>query len=92
MTGRGAGYCGGYDRPGWANPAGGRLGLGRGWGRGAGFGPGRGWGRGWGRGPWTAPAPVDEREALAREAEAMERGLEAIRKRLAELEGEPEND
>jgi hypothetical protein len=37
MTGRGAGYCGGYDAPGWANP-----------GPGGGFG--LGWGGGWGRG------------------------------------------
>ncbi len=109
MTGRGAGYCGGYDRPGWANPVGGRLGLGRGggWGRGAGFGWGHGggfgWGRGFGRGrgawawgggwsPWAPAAPVDEREALEREAQAMERGLEAIRRRLNELEGEDKSD
>ncbi len=98
MTGRGAGYCGGYDGPGWANPVGGRLGLGRGGGRGRGggfgwgrgFGRGRGfwgWGGGWGHGPWTWAAPVNEREVLEREAEAMERGLEAIRRRLNELEG-----
>jgi hypothetical protein len=36
-TGRGAGYCAGYDAPGWANPFPGR-----------GFGFGRGGGRGWG--------------------------------------------
>ena len=40
MTGRGAGYCGGYDAPGWANPGYGRgLAAGRG-GRG---GRGGGW-------------------------------------------------
>ena len=45
MTGRGVGYCGGYDAPGWANPVPGRgYGLGRGWG-----GPGV---RGGGRGSW----------------------------------------
>jgi len=37
MTGRGAGYCAGYDAPGFANPA-----FGRGGGGGA-----YGWGRGW---------------------------------------------
>ncbi len=45
MTGRAAGYCAGYDRPGYANPV-----PGRGFGRGAGFGFGRGFGgggRGW---------------------------------------------
>jgi len=43
MTGRGAGYCVGYDVPGYANPVPGR-GFGMGWGR------GRAWGGGWGRG------------------------------------------
>ena len=48
MTGRRAGYCGGYGAPGFANPAGGGVpaaGFGRGGGfRGRGFGGG---GRGW---------------------------------------------
>jgi len=44
MTGRAAGYCGGYDAPGWGNPVPGRgFGLGRMWG--AAWG-GRGGGRG----------------------------------------------
>jgi len=38
-TGRGAGYCSGYNQPGYANPFP-RGGFGRGFGRG--FGPGRG--------------------------------------------------
>jgi len=42
MTGRAAGYCGGYDAPGYANPWP-RMGMG--WGRGWGAGGG-GWGRG----------------------------------------------
>ncbi len=43
MTGRAAGYCAGYETPGYANP-GPRMGMawGRGW--------GGGWGGGWGRG------------------------------------------
>ena len=45
-TGRGAGYCSGYDAPGWAHP-----GFGRGFGRGRGYGGrgmrGGGGGRGW---------------------------------------------
>ncbi len=48
MTGRGAGFCAGYPVPGYANPVGGRRGLGRGFGRGSGRGFGGGWGRGWG--------------------------------------------
>jgi len=59
MTGRGAGYCAGYDVPGYANPI---AGYGRGMGFGRGFGSGGGFGRGWGRGyAWGAaypPAPV----------------------------------
>lgn len=47
MTGRAAGFCAGYDVPGFANPApGGGYGFGRGGGRG--FGRGRG-GGGFGR-------------------------------------------
>ena len=42
MTGRAAGYCGGFPVPGYMNP---QPGF-----RGAGFGRGRGWGRGFGRG------------------------------------------
>lgn len=58
MTGRGAGYCAGYDAPGYMNP--GVGGGGRGWGRGR----GRhlyGWGygararRAWFGGRWAAP-------------------------------------
>ena len=38
MTGRAAGFCSGYDRPGYMNPAGGRGYYGRGYGRGFGIG------------------------------------------------------
>lgn len=52
MTGRAAGYCAGFNTPGFANPTP-RMGMGfrRGagfYGRGAGFGRGRGRGRGFG--------------------------------------------
>ena len=58
MTGRGAGFCAGYDMPGYANPAFGRgAGWGGGWGRGFGRGYGRGGGRGWRRGYWATGAP-----------------------------------
>ncbi len=43
MTGRGAGYCAGYNVPGFANNA---PGMGRGLGRGRGFGRARGFWRG----------------------------------------------
>ena len=44
MTGRAAGYCAGYETPGYMNPVGGRGGF---RGRGPGFGGG-----GWGRRNW----------------------------------------
>ena len=60
-TGRGLGYCNGYNQPGYVTSPG----FGRGFGRGFGFGRGAwGWGRGgygygWGRGwagyNWPAP-------------------------------------
>ncbi|MFW9879847.1 MAG: DUF5320 domain-containing protein [Candidatus Thorarchaeota archaeon] len=48
MTGRGLGYCAGYDMPGYTKGPG----MGRAWGRGRGMGYGRGigYGRDWGRG------------------------------------------
>jgi len=46
MTGRGAGFCAGYNVPGYMNPIPG----------GGAWGGGRGFGRGWGRGAWAAPA------------------------------------
>jgi len=50
MTGRGAGYCAGFNTPGYANPGvGAGRGFGAGRGRGGGFG-GRGGGRGFGGG------------------------------------------
>ncbi|MDO9537360.1 MAG: DUF5320 domain-containing protein [Thermoplasmata archaeon] len=52
MTGRRAGYCAGYDRPGYASQGMGRgFGMGYGRGMGRGRGPGRGFGQGYGRGP-----------------------------------------
>ncbi len=85
MTGRGAGYCGGYDMPGYTN---------RGFGRGMG---GAGYGRGWGRGmgarfhawwqnvPVSQPNPVDERQMLEQEASYLKTQVEQIQNRLNEL-------
>ena len=52
-TGRGLGYCAGYDTPGYTKGPG----MGSGWGRGGGWGRGRGlgYGRGWG---WGYRTPV----------------------------------
>jgi hypothetical protein len=93
MTGRGAGYCAGYAVPGFMNPYGGRLGLG--------FGCGRGYGRGfWPAYPYPIASPMpygggfyqpvaepkQEMEMLAEEAKALKEELEAINKRITELE------
>lgn len=98
MTGRRRGLCAGYDVPGFANPGAG-WGGGRGWGYGR--GGGRGWrhrfyatGRpGWMRydyGPdWEYPAhPTREQEieSLQQEAEWLKRQLDAISRRMEELE------
>ncbi|MBN1764340.1 MAG: DUF5320 domain-containing protein [Sedimentisphaerales bacterium] len=97
MSGRAAGYCAGWQVPGFMNPYSGRgfgMGHGRGRGRGMGFGLGRGmaWGRSFGP---IAPYPVGqvnpmsvqaERELLTQQAEQMQNQLDAIKKRLDELE------
>ncbi|KUK50216.1 MAG: hypothetical protein XD76_1563 [candidate division TA06 bacterium 32_111] len=98
MTGRAAGYCAGYSVPGYANPVGGRLGMGF----------RRGFGRGFGRGAFSgypayspaAPAypayganypnegnldPKQEMDILQAEAEDIKAELDAVNKRLAEL-------
>lgn len=52
-TGRGLGYCNGYESPGFTRGVpmgGGGFGRGAGFGRGRGFGRGAGFGRGFGRG------------------------------------------
>ena len=103
MTGRGAGYCGGFGKPGYANP-GGAAGFGIGGGRCGGWGGG--WGRhghrhrflttglpGWARfGAWTASwlklDPDAQMRALRGEAETLRSELEIIEKRIGELESE----
>ena len=59
MTGRAAGFCGGYNVPGYMNPVGGRGFFGRGMGRRGGSGRGRGFGwagAGYGMPAWGAAA------------------------------------
>jgi hypothetical protein len=77
MSGRAAGYCTGFDAPGFANPGPGR---GRGFGRGRG-GFGRGFGGfrhgfGWG-------GPETEQQVLKSQADALRAQLRAIESRLA---------
>jgi len=93
MTGRRAGYCAGYQAPGYANP-GPRLGLGRGFGRGRGFRRIPAYGRGF-YGPVDPIAPVyrepsvdEERTYLKNVMAGLEGELKEVRKRLQELEGQ----
>ena len=93
MTGRGAGFCAGMNRPGYANPSvfGGR---GLGFGRGRGFGMGMGRGARWGANyaPVAQPAPYapippqDELNALKSQAEYFGSMLEDIQNRITEME------
>ena len=89
MTGRAAGYCAGYDAPGFANG---------GFGRGAWGGRG-GFGRGfrnqflatglpaWARGGSMLPE-ADEKQFLANQAKALQAQLDEIQKRQKELDAE----
>jgi hypothetical protein len=83
MTGRGMGYCSGYNSPGFAN-------AGPGYGRGIGYGRGRG--MGYGRGYWrtTSPVqsvdPVSEKEALNQQKDLLSKDLELIKDRISQLE------
>ena len=100
MTGRGAGYCGGFSMPGYMNPMPGRgRGMGRGWGQGRGWGGGRGWRHGYypmgvpggppsyGTAPYYAPTSGEhEVQALRTQAEQLEGTLNDIKKRITEIE------
>ena len=99
MTGRQTGYCTGYSMPGFFNNAG-RRGVGIGFGRGANFG-GRGGFRRRnrfiatgvsGRAPFGNFAasfqrtdPETEKQALKSQAEYLQSEMDAIKKRLDEL-------
>ena len=106
MTGRGAGFCAGYNAPGYMN-----RGFGRGFG---GRGGGRGWRNwfratgltgwqraaagwpGWG-GVWEEPpvgaaAAPSELDVLKAQAKHFEDALDGIRKRLDELEPQSGQD
>ncbi len=102
-TGRAAGYCGSKDRPGYMTAGMGR-GRGRGFrGRGLGRGyggwsdrPGRG---GWPRGrrygietlPYGRPDPEMEQRMLVRQAEDLQTQMDAVRKRLEDINTAPES-
>ncbi len=103
MTGRGAGFGGGYSVPGYMNPAVGRgyrgRGLGRGGGRGGGFGRGRGayglpvWYGDVGAYPPATPfasslTPEQELSNLKGQAKYLEDTLDGIKKQIEELDSQ----
>ncbi|MFO7736121.1 MAG: DUF5320 domain-containing protein [bacterium] len=84
MTGRGMGFCAGYDVPGYEN-----------WG----FGPGRGFRGGYGRGMGRGRMPVYsdqtsaqsssadiEKERVKMETESLKQQLDYLAKKVEELE------
>lgn len=91
MTGRRAGYCGGHDMPGFANPV---PGYGMRGGRSGSWGGGHGWRHWfyatgvpfWARTGAISPPPEQELASLKDEAELLKGQLEAINRRIEELE------
>ncbi|MGM5483596.1 MAG: DUF5320 domain-containing protein [Nanobdellota archaeon] len=88
-TGRGMGYCNGYNTPGFANP-GFRRGLGRGFGRNSYMNP-----RGFVRPRFNQPVPTkeQEKEMLQEELKQVEEDekflkedKESLKKRLNEMD------
>ncbi len=98
-TGRAAGFCAGFDSPGFMNPGfGGRgrgMGFGRGWRRGTG-GAGYGWGRGGGYGPGRGAgygygryySRTAELEDLQGYADSLEAELKSVKQEIQSLETE----
>jgi hypothetical protein len=88
-SGRGLGYCGGYDAPGFANMG---FGFRMGWGRGrcGGFGwQHRSFGTrqaGWGLPRYAPPTQEENLQALKAEADWLKGQLNAINKHIEELE------
>ena len=96
MSGRAAGFCAGYQMPGYANPHYGR-GLGRGWGRD--FGRGY-WGRGRGLG-WRSyypeplyrnihpePSREEEKTYLENLIKGLEEEIKQLQTRIKDLSNE----
>lgn len=98
MTGRAAGYCAGYEAPGFMNPYGRRMGGGFGWGRGrgpfGGYPPGVGfWGAPYGVYPYAPSySGEQEKQALQSQVKFFEDQIAALRKRIEELESEASQD
>jgi hypothetical protein len=92
MTGRAAGYCAGYNMPGYMNPYGGRMGagFGRGRGRGGGYFPSPSvWAQPYGAYPYAPTySEAQEKEALQNQVKFFEDQIGELQKRIEELESE----
>jgi len=87
-TGRGLGYCAGYDSAGYTRGFG--NGYGNHFGQGYGYGRGRGFGRGFFgyNQPTSAPAPVENQtgiEGLKEEAKSLSNRLKTILDSIEQL-------
>ncbi len=95
MTGRAAGFCAGYPTAGYMTAAGGRGYWGWGRGRGGGWGR-RNWYYGTGQPFWAragqnflaAPNAEQEREALRQQSQYLQDSLDAVNRRIEDLEKE----
>ncbi len=94
MTGRGAGFCAGYNTPGFMNrPLGGGMGMG--FGRGRGMGNGFAWRQ---QAAWmpnvapVAPDPWQEMEILKNQAASLSQQMEAIQERISQLSSQNEDE
>ncbi|MDY6915811.1 MAG: DUF5320 domain-containing protein [Candidatus Cloacimonadota bacterium] len=90
MTGRGMGYCAGFESPGYANP---------GYGRGMGYRRGGGYKRGYRRFSgypvhpatnynYAAPPAGEEKEIIENQIKNLQNQISNLEKRLAELNEE----
>ena len=86
-TGRGAGYCNGYDVPGSYNRGRRRRPFGPGMGMGQGMGQARGFRGGGFREPWSEE---EYSEMLKDEADFLEKRLNSIREELDKKSGKTE--
>ncbi len=97
MTGRAAGYCAGYNTPGFMNAYGGRMGLGFRGGRGRrggwygnpapGFGAGAPYGAPYPAQPYAAPygAPYAAPYSAAQEKEALQTQMKIMEEQMTAL-------
>lgn len=87
-TGRGLGYCAGYEAPGFSHSGFGGFGRGLGWGRGFGMRHRAFAGAplGWGYPTYSPPTREETLTGLKADADWLKGQLETVTKRIEELE------